>query len=183
MMNLKNHFLIAMPQLNNSIFSHSVTYICDHNEHGAMGLIINHPMNIKMEDVFRQLELNTINDTGSHDVLSGGPVNPQQGMVLHRAGGSWQSTLHVTSEICLTVSKDIIQALAEGKGPANAQLTLGYAGWGEGQLEQEIIDNSWLTVAADAKIIFDIPVHERRKATAKHIGINLDLISSDSGRA
>lgn len=182
-LNLRDHFLVAMPSLNDSSFSHSVTYICDHNAQGAMGLVINHPMNLQMKDVFKQLELNTSGLEHDMAVLTGGPVNPQQGLIIHRDEGTWQSTLHVTQEICLTASKDIMQALAQGKGPASAQLALGYAGWGPGQLEAEILENSWLTIPADSRILFDTPVDERWQATAKHIGIDLSLISSVSGRA
>lgn len=182
-LSLRDYFLIAMPSLNDSLFSHSVTYICDHNAHGAMGIIINHPMDLTMLDVFSQLKLNTDNKTSKVNVLSGGPVNPQQGLVIHRDQGTWQSTLHITSEICLTASKDIMTALAEDKGPTSAQFVLGYAGWSAGQLEDEIAENSWLTVPADSRIIFDTPPAQRWQETAKHIGIDLSLISSSSGHA
>lgn len=180
---LKNHFLVAMPSLNDSLFSHSVTYICDHNENGAMGLIINQATEVTMGEVFKQLGMEAFGPCAQNRVLSGGPVNPQQGLILHRKQGTWDSTLNITSDICLTASKDIMSALAEGRGPEEAQFILGYAGWSPGQLEDEIIENSWLTVNAESSIIFDIPPDKRWEATAAHLGIDLDLISPTSGRA
>ncbi len=181
---LCDHFLIAMPGLQNSIFSRSVTYVCDHSEHGAMGIVLNHPLDLTLNDVFDQLNIENSNTDHIHaSVLAGGPVNVQRGFVLHRDEGSWASTLHVTSEICLTASRDIVSALAEGKGPKSAQFALGYAGWSAGQLESEITENSWLVVPADTEIMFDTPVTERWASAAKQIGIDLDLISSTTGHA
>ena len=181
---LCDHFLIAMPGLQDSIFSRSVTYVCDHSDQGAMGIVLNHPLELTLSDVFDQLNIETPDTEQIHtSVLAGGPVNVQRGFVLHRDEGSWASTLRITSEICLTASRDIVSALAQGKGPKSAQFALGYAGWSSGQLENEIAENSWLVVPADTGIMFDTPVSERWASAAKQIGVDLDLISSTAGHA
>lgn len=180
---LKDHFLISMPSLEKSIFNHTVTYICDHTEDGAMGIIINQPMPLTLGEVFEQLSLSTSPEIKNIQVLAGGPVNTQQGLVLHRDQGHWESTMHITSEICLTASKDIVEAMAQNTAPTSAQLALGYAGWSEGQLEQELQDNCWLTMPADSSILFDTPSAERWAAAAKQLGVDLDLISPEAGHA
>ncbi len=182
-LSLRDHILISMPSLEDSIFNRSLTYICDHNEYGAMGVIINHPMGLTLGDVFEQLELEVAPQVRDIQVLAGGPVNSQQGLVLHRNQGSWDSTLEITPEICLTASKDIVEAMACDTAPASAQLALGYAGWSPGQLEQELNNNCWLTMPADSAIIFDIPSEERWAAAAKRLGVDLNLISSQTGHA
>ena len=180
---LRDHFLIAMPSLADSYFSQTVTYICDHNEHGAMGIVINHPLTINMPEVFAQLGIKSEYEIEHPRILAGGPVNKQQGLVIHRNEGTWDSTLEVTENISITASKDVIAAIAQDRAPSGAQLVLGYAGWGANQLEAEITENSWLTVPADERILFDTPVEERWSATAKHLGIDLNLISSFAGHA
>lgn len=180
---LRGHFLIAMPGLKDSIFSDSITYICDHSDQGAMGIILNQPLNIKLDEVFDQLSLEYDPSTGDTPVLSGGPVNTQQGFVLHRSEGTWDSTLQICDGVCLTASRDIVSAIAEKKGPAGAQFALGYAGWSPGQLEEEIAGNSWLSVPAENRIIFDVPIHKRREAVAEKLGIDLNLISGTVGHA
>lgn len=180
---LRGHFLIAMPGLKDSIFSDSITYICDHSEQGAMGIILNHPLDIKLDEVFDQLSLKYDPSTGDIPVLSGGPVNAQQGFVLHKNEGKWDSTLQICDGVCLTASRDIVSAIAENKGPAGAQFALGYAGWSPGQLEEEIAGNSWLSVPAENRIIFDVPIHKRREAVAEKLGIDLNLISGTVGHA
>jgi len=181
---LRNHFLIAMPGLTDPLFSRSITYICDHSEHGAMGIVLNQPLGITLTDVFNQLALNSHSPSvGGKQVLAGGPVNTQRGFVLHRDQGSWDSTLHITSEICLTASRDIVAAIADESGPKSAQFALGYAGWGAGQLEDEVANNSWLTLEADSSIIFDIPIEHRWAAAAAQLGVDLNLISTIAGHA
>ena len=182
-MSLRNHFLIAMPGLIDPLFSKSVTYICDHNENGAMGIVINQPLNITLADVFNQLELEDIGGLGVNPVLAGGPVNIQRGFVLHRDIGEWESTMPITPDVHLTASRDIVVAIANNNGPKNAQFALGYAGWSAGQLEDEISANSWLTLPADCSIIFDVPIEERWAAASKHLGIDLNLISATAGHA
>lgn len=180
---LSNHFLIAMPGLKDSLFSHSVTYICDHSENGAMGIVINHTLDMTIGEVFDQLNLNAEPECRAKPILAGGPVNAQQGFVLHRDDGQWNSTLRITDEICLTASRDIVEAMADNRGPAGAQFALGYAGWDAGQLEEEISANSWLTMPAESGIIFDVAIEERWGAASKQLGVDLNLISGTAGHA
>ncbi|MFL0811371.1 MAG: YqgE/AlgH family protein [Agarilytica sp.] len=180
---LRDHFLIALPGLRDSIFEDSITYICDHSDQGAMGIVLNQPLNIHLDEVFDQLALDYHPAAGEYPVLAGGPVNAQQGFVLHRNEGKWDSSLHITPDICLTASRDIVSALAENKGPAGAQFALGYAGWSPGQLEEELTENTWLAVPAENSIIFDVPVNERRKVLEDELGINFKLIANTIGHA
>lgn len=182
--NLRDHFLIAMPSLNASIFSHTITYICDHSEDGAMGLVINQPLGIDLKDIYQQLQCG---DEHSHDaltpVLAGGPVQPERGFILHSSDQCWESSLVVSEDIVLTASRDIIESIAQSRGPTKYLVALGYAGWGAGQLEEEIADNAWLTVPADSSIVFDTPIEQRWTAASKSLGIDLNLISGTAGHA
>jgi putative transcriptional regulator len=180
---LRDHFLIAMPGLNDSSFAHTVTYICEHSDKGAMGVVINTATPMLLKEIFVQMELEDISDQGEQIVMSGGPVQPERGFVLHSNETKWHSTLEVSPDICLTASRDIIAALAEGQGPKQFLIALGYAGWGEGQLEEEIAANSWLTVPADKEIIFTTPFEQRWTTAAKALGIDVNLISSTAGHA
>lgn len=180
---LRNHFLIAMPGLNDSSFAHTVTYICEHSDKGAMGVVINTATPMQLKEIFAQMELSDVANEGEQIIMSGGPVQPERGFVLHPSDSKWQSTLEVSSDICLTASRDIIVALAEGRGPKQFLITLGYAGWGQGQLEAEIASNSWLTVPADKNIIFETPFEHRWTAAAQALGIDVNLISSTAGHA
>jgi len=180
---LRDHFLIAMPSLTDPIFSRSVTYICDHSEQGAMGIVINQALDLKLGEVFEQLSIDYQSQLSDHPVLAGGPVNMQRGFVLHRDEGTWESTLRITSEISLTASRDIVAAIAQEQGPKHAQFALGYAGWSAGQLEEELNANAWLVVPADTGIIFDTPIEERWAATARQLGVDMNLISTTAGHA
>lgn len=180
---LRDHFLIAMPGLNDSSFAHTVTYICEHSDKGAMGVVINTATPMQLKEIFAQMELNDLSQEGEQIIMAGGPVQPERGFVLHPSDSKWQSTLEVSPDISLTASRDIIIALAEGRGPRQFLITLGYAGWGEGQLEAEIASNSWLTVPADKTIIFDTPFEHRWTAAAQALGIDVNLISSTAGHA
>lgn len=180
---LRNHFLIAMPGLRDPIFCQSVTYICEHSDEGAMGIVVNHPLDITLDEIFDRLSLDYDDAVGKTPVLAGGPVNTQQGFVLHRKEGQWESSLEITPEVCLTASRDIVDAIAANQGPSGAQFALGYAGWSAGQLEKEISSNSWLTVPADQAILFDTPLHERRNAVGARLGIDMNLISGVAGHA
>lgn len=180
---LRDHFLIAMPGLNDSSFAHTVTYICEHTDKGAMGVVINTATPMQLKEIFAQMELEDIAAEGEQIVMSGGPVQPERGFVLHPSDSKWQSTLEVSPDISLTASRDIIVALAEGRGPKQYLITLGYAGWGEGQLEEEIASNSWLTVPADKNIIFNTPFEQRWTTAALALGIDVNLISSIAGHA
>ncbi len=179
---LKDHFLIAMPGLEDPRFAQSVTYICEHNEGGAMGIMINQAANMSYQELFHQLQLNEdFEDTSP--LLLGGPVQKERGFVLHSSEKQWISTLKVSEDIALTGSKDILDDIANHKGPESALIALGYAGWSAGQLEEEIVQNSWLTVPAQKHILFDTPIEQRWKSAAKQLGIDLNLLSSQAGHA
>jgi putative transcriptional regulator len=180
---LKDHFLIAMPGLSGSIFAHSLTYLCEHSEEGAMGIIVNHPLDLCWGDVFEQLQLRG-HCNGDQIVIAGGPVHTDRGFILHPADSqSWESSLAVTEDVALTTSLDIISALAAGSGPPKSLMALGYAGWAAGQLEEELADNCWLTLPADLSILFDAPFERKAAMAAATLGINLDLLSSEAGHA
>lgn len=180
---LRDHFLIAMPGLNDSSFAHTVTYVCEHSAQGAMGVVVNMATPMLLKEVFEQMGLADQSTVGEQIVMSGGPVQPERGFVLHSNESQWQSTMQISADISLTASRDIILAMAEGRGPKQALIALGYAGWGEGQLEAEIAANSWLTVPANKAIIFDTPIEQRWTAAAQALGIDLNLIASTAGHA
>ncbi len=180
---LSNHLLIAMPSLQDPHFAHSVTYICDHSADGAMGIVINRPMDIKVGDVFEQLQLDLGAPFSKQPVLAGGPVQTQRGFVLHYDDSQWDSSLRVADHISLTGSRDILAALAQGQGPSHALLALGYAGWSAGQLEQELASNAWLTVPATFNLLFETPIPQRWHAAAKQLGVDLNLLTSAPGHA
>lgn len=181
---LNNHFLIAMPSLDDPNFYHSVTYICEHNEHGAMGIVINRPLDIELGDVLNHMDIEQKSaKTANYLIYLGGPVQPERGFVLHEPLGQWDSMLAVTDSMAVTTSRDILLAMNDGKGPNRALVALGYAGWGTGQLEQEMADNTWLSVPADSGIIFDTPVEQRWQSAAAQLGIDLNTLSDDIGHA
>jgi putative transcriptional regulator len=180
---LKHNFLIAMPGLSDPMFARSLTYICEHNENGAMGIVVNRPLDICWRDVFEQLDLED-NINSDKPVLAGGPVHTDRGFILHPASShQWLSSLAINEDISLTTSMDIISALAKGQGPAKSLMALGYAGWGEGQLEDELARNFWLTLQADMRILFDIPFEHKAAMAAAKLGVDLDLLSPDAGHA
>jgi putative transcriptional regulator len=181
---LTDQFLIAMPAMTDSNFSQTVTYIWEHNAEGALGIIINRPLQMKLADVFEQLKMPTPTESvGQQSVLQGGPVQTDRGFVLHYSGGQWEHTRAVSSRIQVTTSPDILDAMARGNGPETALVALGYAGWSAGQLEQELAQNAWLTVAADERIIFDTPYEQRWLAAGRLLGIDLATISPHVGHA
>lgn len=181
---LTNHFLIAMPQLDDPNFFHSVTYICQHNDEGAMGIIINQPLNMRLEEILAHLEIDNQDQTiGAQPVYFGGPVQQERGFILHRPGRNWEGTLFVSDEIALTTSSDILKDIVQQHGPSQSLVALGYAGWGKGQLEQELAQNAWLSVPASPEIIFDTAVEKRWHAAASLLGIDLELLSEDIGHA
>ena len=184
MQSLGNHFLIAMPQLADPNFFHSVTYICEHTEEGALGLVINRPLDLTLNEVFEQMDIPTDNcQSLDEPIYTGGPVQQERGFILHSPAGSWESSAPITDTISITTSRDILEAIARNEGPEQTLIALGYAGWGAGQLEQELADNAWLSGPADPDIIFSTPVEGRWKAAAKRLGVDLDLLSSDAGHA
>lgn len=181
---LTNQFLIAMPSMGDPNFDHTVTFICEHNKDGALGLVINRPTGMRLGDIFSQMNLDiTDAHTAELPVLHGGPVQPERGFVIHDRDGDWGSTLPVSDSVQVTTSRDVLEAMADGKGPRDALVALGYAGWGAGQLEGEMAANAWLTVPASREIIFQIPFEDRWRAAAALIGIDIDQISNDVGHA
>jgi putative transcriptional regulator len=181
---LTNQFLIAMPALTDPNFRRTVTLICEHNEDGALGIVINRPRPMRLREVFEQLSLDGINEALSEtEVLDGGPVQPERGFVLHDGSSAWESTLRVADGLSVTTSRDVLQAMANGDGPAHALVALGYAGWDAGQLETELSNNAWLSVPANRDILFDTPYNRRWEDAARLLGVDLALLSSDVGHA
>jgi len=181
---LNDHFLIAAPSLHDPNFSRGVTLICQHTAEGAMGLVVNRLSDYRLGDVLEQMKIEaTVPGVADAPVLLGGPVQQERGFVLHDPGGQWDSTFVVSPQISLTTSRDILVAMAQGKGPARAVVALGYAGWTEGQLESELSENAWLTVPADTEIVFRTPIPERWMAAARLMGVDLRFMTDYSGHA
>jgi len=187
--NLTGHFLIAMPNLTDPYFTKSVTFICTHNQDGAMGVVINRPTDMTYEVLFEKINLNLQNETlANKPVLYGGPVQPERGFVLHQPTGEWDSSITVLDKIALTTSKDILDAVALGNGPEKLLLTLGYAGWTSGQLEHEMAQNAWLSVKPDGvdilnKILFETPYEEQLNAAMALLGFDPAMLSDVAGHA
>lgn len=182
--NLTNNFLIAMPNLADPNFHHSVTYICAHNDEGAMGIIINHPLDIMLGEVLQQMDLGTSDqNTEQTQIFQGGPVQIDRGFVLHPPLEKWESSINVSDEIGITTSRDILRAIANGQGPDKSLIALGYAGWSAGQIEHEIKENVWLNGPADSHIIFNTPVEKRWTSAASLLGVELDKLTTDVGHA
>jgi len=183
---LVNQFLIAMPELQDPNFSRTVTLICQHDANGALGVVINRPMEqLTLQDILDQFDLSSpASDSPiGAPVYLGGPVQQQLGLVLHKGIGEWGSTLKISDELGLTSSRDILESMSTAQGPHHALLTLGYAGWGAGQLEDEIQDNAWLSVEADCEIIFRTPPKERWQAAAAKIGVDISQLAPGAGHA
>lgn len=181
---LTNQFLIAMPGLADPNFHHTVTYICAHNEDGAMGIIINRPSGLTLGEVLEQMEIKAEDiRVGQTPVYQGGPVQADRGFVLHQPIQKWDYSIEICNEIGVATSRDILKAIASGNGPENSLIALGYAGWGAGQLEQEIKDNAWLHAPVDSSIIFKTPIKQRWEAAAALAGIDLEKLSSNVGHA
>jgi putative transcriptional regulator len=182
--NLTHHFLIAMPSMADPYFSRSLTYICEHNDRGALGLVVNRPIDMTLQALFERLSLK-MRDAEFADapVYFGGPVQTDRGFVLHAPAGSWQATLRVGEAIGLTTSKDILEAVGRGEGPQRMLVTLGYAGWSPGQLEHEISQNAWLTVEANDAIIFETPAEERLPAAMELLGLDFATLQDEAGHA
>ena len=183
---LSNQFLIAMPELEDPNFSRTVTLICQHDEKGALGVIINRTVDsLSINDVLRQFSLPKPESghLGHQPIYVGGPVHNELGLVLHRGLGDWQSTLKVRGQLGLTSSRDVLEAIAHSGGPDDCLLVLGYAGWGAGQLDLEIQQNAWLTVPADPRIIFEIEVEQRWTQAATSLGVDITTLSGSAGHA
>lgn len=185
MSTLRDQFLLAMPVLKDTYFGDTLTYICEHDEHGALGIVINRPLDFSLADLLENLEIEEHDlppgQTSHTQILSGGPVQEERGFVLHPASSSWECTLPVSAEVGLTTSGDILRAIANNRGPSRSLIALGYAGWGAGQLEEELAENAWITLPGDAATLFDTPVHLRRDAAASTLGIDFHLLSSETG--
>jgi putative transcriptional regulator len=181
---LTNQFLIAMPAMDDPNFAQSVTLVCEHNDQGALGIVINKALPMNLAEVFGQLGLDSEQSrVARQPVLRGGPVQTDRGFVLHTPQGHWESSLPFSERVHLTTSRDILDALARGEGPDNAVVALGYAGWGAGQLEDEMAQNAWLTVPVDERLLFDTPLDERWQAACRLLGVDLLHLSSDAGHA
>lgn len=183
-MDLSNHFLIAMPSMLDPVFGGTVVYLCEHNERGALGIVINKPTEITLDSLLERLDLKLeIHTLTGKPVMFGGPVQDDRGFVLHSPCKQFSSMLKITDEIAFTTSRDVLESLASGFGPERVLVSIGYAGWSPGQLEEEIGRNGWLTVAADPSVIFDLPISERYSAAIKLLGIDPVMLVSESGRA
>ena len=181
---LTNQLLIAMPAMGDPNFAQTVALICDHSSQGALGLILNKPLPMRMAEIFEQLEIEiAAGPLPDRQVLRGGPMQTDRGFVVHRAGGKWDSTLKVSDALHVTTSRDILAAMACGQGPADAVVALGYAGWDGGQLEEEIRANAWLSAPVDLALIFDLPFESRWEAAGRLLGVELTRISPIGGNA
>ena len=180
---LQDHFLLSMPHMNDTNFDHTLTYICEHNEYGAMGIVINRPMGLIISDLLQHLELE-YEDAAERPVYAGGPVKNDRGFILHSpTETTWDSSYNITEQLSLTTSVDILRAIGQNRTPDQFLVALGYAGWGVGQLDQEMSDNVWLSCPANLDIMFHTPAEERLQAAAATLGINLNLLTSQSGHA
>lgn len=198
-MNLTHHFLIAMPGVRDALFARSVVYVCEHNERGTLGLVVNKPSDITLGQLFDKLDLPLQRaDLAAQPVLQGGPVQTDRGFVLHEVvqasavqGGQEQeqeetlyaSTLRIPGGLEMTTSKDVLEALSSGGGPQRLLITLGYSAWGEGQLESELRENAWLTVGADLAVLFDTPVPERYDRALALLGLQSWMLTAEAGHA
>ncbi|MBQ5940312.1 MULTISPECIES: YqgE/AlgH family protein [unclassified Massilia] len=186
-LNLANHFLIAMPSIQDPIFGGTVVYVCEHNEKGVLGVVINKPTDMTMDVLFDRIDLKLAEGLRSsvteEPIMFGGPVQDDRGFVLHSPGGRYSSSLNVTDEVAFTTSIDVLEAVASGAGPKRMLVSIGYAGWSPGQLEEEISRNGWLTVGADARVLFDLPIEERYTAAIKLLGIDPLMLATEAGHA
>jgi putative transcriptional regulator len=182
--NLTQHFLIAMPAMVDPHFARSLTFVCEHNDQGALGIVVNRPIDMNLHSLLEQVDIAPDNERfKAVPVHFGGPVQVDRGFVLHTPVGKWQSTLAVGAELGLTTSKDILEAVSRGEGPAQILVTLGYAGWAPGQLEHELAQNAWLTVPAQSQVIFDLPAEERLAAAMGLLGVDYAKLSEVAGHA
>jgi putative transcriptional regulator len=181
---LTHHFLIAMPNMVDPYFAKSLTFICEHNDQGALGVVVNRPIDLSLQALFERINLKLEpHELRGLPVYFGGPVQTDRGFVLHRPVGDWHSTLVIRDKLGLTTSKDILEAVGKGSGPAKMLVTLGYSGWAAGQLEHELGQNAWLSVEAGEQIIFDLPAEEKLPAAMELLGVDFASLSEDAGHA
>ncbi len=181
---LKNQFLVAMPGLEDDNFSHTVSLLCEHNDNGAIGLIINRPTDLSLSAMLDQMGVKHESaDVDEHVVFWGGPVQPERGFVVHKAPGGWESCMPISRDLFITTSRDVLAAIGEGRGPKEFLVTLGYAGWSAGQLENEILANSWLNTPVDASVLFSTPARSRWQSATRLLGLDVTQLSSGAGHA
>jgi putative transcriptional regulator len=183
-LNLANHFLIAMPSMQDPVFGGTVVYVCEHNENGVLGVVINKPTDMTMQVLFERIDLKLESDVDVDEpIMFGGPVQDDRGFVLHTPGSRYSSSLTVTKDVAFTTSIDVLEAVAAGDGPQRMLVSIGYSGWSPGQLEDEISRNGWLTVGADPDILFNLPIEERYTAAMRLLGIDPLMLTSEAGHA
>ncbi len=181
---LSNQLLVAMPQLADGHFNQTVTLVCEHTEKGALGIVLNTPLDLTLAEVLGQMKLATGDEAvGGRPVLRGGPVHTDRGFVLHRPGGEWDSTHKISESVQVTTSRDVLAAIARGEGPQDAFVALGYAGWEAGQLEREMLDNSWLSLPMNEELVFSVPYESRWQAAWQLLGVNSSSVSLVAGHA
>lgn len=180
---LKHQLLIAMPQMDDPNFEHSVTYVVEHSEEGAMGLTVNRPVSLSLNDILADMDIAVeVPPSDHHQVVAGGPIQQDSGFVLHRSTARrWDSSISLADGLCLTTSRDILEAIAIGEGPEATLVCLGYAGWDQGQLERELADNVWLSVASTPELVLDVPFDQRWQAAAARLGVDMSLIATQVG--
>lgn len=184
MKTLRDHFLLAMPQLKDPHFGGSLTYLCEQNAQGALGLIVNKPLSLTFAGLMEQMAIETSSDLyADRPIFCGGPVHGDRGFVLHTGAANWKASLPINEQLSLTTSLDILDALAKGEGPEHFLIALGCAGWEAGQLEQELLDNAWLTCLANETLLFTTPVEARLDGAAATLGVNLNLMTGQAGHA
>ncbi len=178
-----DQFLIAMPNLADSNFSHTVSYLCQHNEEGALAIVINRPTGMSLGNILEQMDIKASSQDAQHiPVFAGGPVQQERGFIIHsKDSQAWDSSISTSDTTSLTSSRDILEAIAEGKGPDQYLIALGYAGWGAGQLEKEIINNAWLTTPCETQILYSTPAKQRWGSAAKQIGIDINKLTAPAG--
>lgn len=180
---LKNQFLIAMPSLDDDHFSQTVSLLCEHSDEGAIGLVINRPTDLRLAHMLEQLGLDHERIDSEAIVYWGGPVQPERGFVIHTPPGGWESSLQLDSDLYITTSRDILQAISSGEGPQQYCVVLGYAGWGAGQLEDEILHNAWLNTPASRQILFEVPPAKRWQAATRLLGVDVSQLAGGAGHA
>ncbi|MGZ4958551.1 MAG: YqgE/AlgH family protein [Methylomonas sp.] len=180
---LNNQFLIAMPGLADPHFFHTVTYLCQHNQEGALGIVINRPTGMKLADIFQQMGIHTdLEHVSNTPVFAGGPVQQERGFVIHSpCEQHWDSSISTAENITLTSSRDVLEAIAQGKGPQHYLIALGYAGWGSGQLEKEMVENAWLSTPCGEAILYETPISQRWNAAAGQLGIDITRLTTAAG--
>jgi putative transcriptional regulator len=180
---LANQFLVAMPSLDDDNFNHSVTLMCEHTDQGALGLVINRPLTLHLGEMLDQMGLARTQLRGDPIVYWGGPVQPERGFVVHASPGNWDSTLAISDDLYVTTSRDVLAAIGDGQGPRQYFVALGYAGWGAGQLDDELLRNSWLNTPVDRSILFHTPASERWRAATRLLGVDISHLASVAGHA